>query len=702
VNNAPLEAALHYAELGYRVFPCVPGGKMPATPHGCLDATSDTDTISRWWAENPARNVAISTDGLCVVDVDVMEDGSANPWLEAVSDSIEPGATSITPSRGLHWWFRQDGVPLRNTASRIKKRVDTRATGGYVVVPPSRTENGGYSWSEDIPLPPADSLPVIPEWIERQLVGDDGLFDGKQQSKAESKQQSKAPIGEVVASHAADDGDTIPEGMRNHTLTSLGGTLRRQGFSQSAIEAALLATNQERCKPPMPTDEVRQVARSVSRYEPDQIAKAVAEDTATAVFTDGTGSAVADGTDKNKHRAQTAAERFPLFDGAALDAMDTAIEFLVNDVMVLGQPAIIAGGEKMCKTTMAVDLGVSLASGRPFLGEFVVPATRRVLLLSGESGAATLQETARRIAKSKGVFLRLLDDLHMCFAVPQLGDPMDLKRIGEVITDNKIEVVMIDPVYLAMAGLEDAGNLFSVGAKLAPLTELGQATGSTMILIHHTKKSTNEPFAMPELGDISWAGFKQWARQWLLLNRRSRYDPEQAGRHELWMTTGGSAHDGGAWAVDIEEGSRKDPTGRQWNVVVGSAREERESRKDGFVEAKLDREERKRLAKLEVNAQRILEAVQRFPQGETVKAIRDAAGMSATAAGPAVAILEERGEIEPVEIIKSGKDYAGYRLASGLTGTAGTAGTEAGLSQSCPSPSPPGPGPGQKGGMGEK
>jgi hypothetical protein len=692
VNKAPLEAALHYAELGYRVFPCVPGGKMPATPHGCLDATSDPETISRWWAEDSARNVAISTDGLIVIDVDVMKDGSANPWLEIVPESIEPGAASITPRGGYHWWFRQDGVELRNTTSRIKERVDTRATGGYVVVPPSRTENGGYSWSEDIPLPPADSLPVIPEWIERQLVGDGGLFEGKQQSKAESKQQSKAPIGGAVASHAADDGDAIPEGTRNHTLASLGGALRRQGFSQTAIEAALLATNQERCKPPMPTDEVRQVARSVSRYEPDQIAQAVAE---------GAGPVTGD-ADKNKHRAQTAAERFPLLNGAALDAMDTRIEYLVNDVMVMGQPAIIAGGEKMCKTTMAVDLGVSLASGRRFLGEFIVPATRRVLLLSGESGAATLQETARRIASSKGLYLRNLDDLHMCFAVPQLGDPMDLKRIGEVITDNKIEVVMIDPVYLAMAGLEDAGNLFSVGAKLAPLTDLGQATGSTMILIHHTKKSTNEPFAMPELGDISWAGFKQWARQWLLLNRRSRYDPEQAGRHELWMTTGGSAHDGGAWAVDIEEGSRKDPTGRRWEVVIGSAREERESRKDGIVEAKLDREERKRLAKLEVNAQRILEAVRRFPEGETVKAIRDAAGMSATAAGPVVAILEERGEIEPVEIIKSGKEYAGYRPASGLTGTAGTAGTAEGQSQSCPSPSPPGPGPGQKGGMGEK
>ena len=29
-----VDAALRYAELGYPVFPCVPGGKVPITPHG--------------------------------------------------------------------------------------------------------------------------------------------------------------------------------------------------------------------------------------------------------------------------------------------------------------------------------------------------------------------------------------------------------------------------------------------------------------------------------------------------------------------------------------------------------------------------------------------------------------------------------------------------------------------------------------------
>ena len=34
-------ACAHYAQLGYRVFPCIPGGKAPLTPHGFQDASAD-------------------------------------------------------------------------------------------------------------------------------------------------------------------------------------------------------------------------------------------------------------------------------------------------------------------------------------------------------------------------------------------------------------------------------------------------------------------------------------------------------------------------------------------------------------------------------------------------------------------------------------------------------------------------------------
>lgn len=60
--------------------------------------------------------------------------------------------------------------------------------------------------------------------------------------------------------------DIIPETERNTTLTSLAGTMRRRGATQSEIEAALLVANDERCRPPLDEGEVRGIAASVARY----------------------------------------------------------------------------------------------------------------------------------------------------------------------------------------------------------------------------------------------------------------------------------------------------------------------------------------------------------------------------------------------------------------------------------------------------
>jgi len=63
---------------------------------------------------------------------------------------------------------------------------------------------------------------------------------------------------------------TVIEGNRNSSLASLAGSMRRKGFSSDAIEAALLVANREQCSPPLDDDEVRNIARNISRYAPAQ------------------------------------------------------------------------------------------------------------------------------------------------------------------------------------------------------------------------------------------------------------------------------------------------------------------------------------------------------------------------------------------------------------------------------------------------
>ena len=89
------------------------------------------------------------------------------------------------------------------------------------------------------------------------------------------------------------------------------------------------------------------------------------------------------------------ANSFVTMTSAELDAADLHTEYLVEGILAAGQPCVIAASKKSLKTTTAIDLAMSLASRSPFLGKFHVPKSVRVALMSGESGDAVIQETAR-------------------------------------------------------------------------------------------------------------------------------------------------------------------------------------------------------------------------------------------------------------------------------------------------------------------
>ena len=140
-----LAAALAYAAAGWPVFPCRPDAKIPATRHGCKDATTSPPTICAWW-QRATYNVAIATGapGPDVLDVDVHATGSGWTGYERLKNAgMITGALRMvrTRSGGLHVYF--SGTTQRN-GSLPRAHLDFRATGGYVLAPPSTVEGSPY------------------------------------------------------------------------------------------------------------------------------------------------------------------------------------------------------------------------------------------------------------------------------------------------------------------------------------------------------------------------------------------------------------------------------------------------------------------------------------------------------------------------------------------------------------------------------
>ena len=160
-----MEVAAHEdAARGYPVFPCKPGRKEPATPHGFKDATTDYQRIRRYWSRHPDANVAIATGapGPDVVDVDVRGDGDGFQALGRLRRAgLLAGAIAIvrTPSGGAHIYYPGTDSPCR--APR-RHHLDFRSRGGYVVAPPSQVGGRGYQLLEERPTgQPVDFAAIV-------------------------------------------------------------------------------------------------------------------------------------------------------------------------------------------------------------------------------------------------------------------------------------------------------------------------------------------------------------------------------------------------------------------------------------------------------------------------------------------------------------------------------------------------------------
>ena len=239
-----------------------------------------------------------------------------------------------------------------------------------------------------------------------------------------------------------------------------------------------------------------------------------------------------------------------LLTGGELLALDIRPSFLVKGVLVEGQPMIVGGRSKTLKTSIVCDLVVSLGSGTPFLGRF---DARQVAVgfWSGESGAATIRDTARRCAEARGVDLAETWTL-WSFDLPRLSDLRHLDALEETIRGHGLKVAVLDPLYLALLSPETASgasNVFMMGSLLQGLTRLGQRTGCTIILLHHFRKGGQSDETNPAgLEELAQSGVAEWARQWLLLQRRCPYQSD--GNHSLWMRCGGSAGHSSLWGAE--------------------------------------------------------------------------------------------------------------------------------------------------------
>ncbi len=274
------------------------------------------------------------------------------------------------------------------------------------------------------------------------------------------------------------------------------------------------------------------------------------------------------------------------------------VEFLVERCLVKDSSCIIAGASKSLKTTVSLHLGLALATGCDFLGQFSCTQTP-VMFASAESGEATLQRNLRGMADLMDVDLDELaagDQMSMQFWVPRISDDDLMDYFADCIDQTGAKAVVLDPLYLAMDG-ETQASLSLNGEQIQKLVRLILDKGATPIIDDHVKRSSGnaKEYKPIALEDVSGAGKAENFRQWMLLGRRSQYENDDGfeKHHDLWLTAGGSAGHSATWGLDVTETFSHDYADVQYSMTLRRGSEVKEELKTASVDKRAERAARK-------------------------------------------------------------------------------------------------------------
>jgi hypothetical protein len=177
---------------------------------------------------------------------------------------------------------------------------------------------------------------------------------------------------------------------------------------------------------------------------------------------------------------------------------------------------IVGGEPKCCKSFLALDIAVAVASGRPCLRHFQVPHAGRVLLYAAEDALHIVRQRLHGISRAAGVAFESLD-VHVITA-PSVR--LDLEQDRRLLTDTLAQLqprlLILDPFVRLHRVDENVSG--EVAPLLAFLRELQRRFHLAVLLVHHARKGAGKERAGQALRGSS--EFHAWGDSNLYLRRR--------------------------------------------------------------------------------------------------------------------------------------------------------------------------------------
>jgi len=164
--------------------------------------------------------------------------------------------------------------------------------------------------------------------------------------------------------------------------------------------------------------------------------------------------------------------------------------WLVEPLWGAGAVGIIGGAPKSCKTWLALELAVAVASGQPCLGRFCVSRPGPALLFAAEDAPHQVKRRIESLARARQADFETLDVRLIIENSLRLDRAQDLQRLHLTLARHRPKLLVLDPyVRLQRADENDARQ---VSAILSALRELSRTFETAVALVHHARKNGAE------------------------------------------------------------------------------------------------------------------------------------------------------------------------------------------------------------------
>jgi hypothetical protein len=474
-----VDAAVWAARRGWTVVPARPGEKRPFGKWGHITYRDPETVMSEWPRGRWAVCVATGPSHLICDDIDIDKSTGdpAGAWslenlLDGDWDKLPPTFTVATPSGGMHIvWQNVNGKEYKSCAGQIAPFFDVRGRGGQFVL---------WDPSQPSRMILDDRDPVaMPAWLD-ELHPDAGSAPERMADipnvRTWLNEHGQGGMCEVMSgvcnryARALRDGDSVHDTMRDAQNVLAGE--RHDGHkglvvALDVIEVAFEKAMRGKSRHNQWRDDWW---NSLSGAIRNRCGRVSDEDPCDLDF-----------SDFNPYRGKAR-------DGVYIDDVeDRDVEWLCKPWFPFASLVIIDGDPGQGKSMMTSKVVANASSGIEILpssesyGEPI-----RCGLIASEDDDYIIKGRLRAAGYK---FDRSVVVMNTRYRGKYLKFPEGAKRVRKFITENNLDLLIIDPISQYIGEKIQTHNESSVRDALGPIQDIAQETGACIVMVRHLNKN---------------------------------------------------------------------------------------------------------------------------------------------------------------------------------------------------------------------